>query len=45
MTKKSDGKVDQRTPTLCTASTNASHIVRKKAGSHSSYPGVYGAPQ
>jgi hypothetical protein len=37
---KSDGKFDQRTLTLGTASTNASHIVRKKAGSTSIYPGV-----
>jgi len=40
VTKNSDGKLDQRTLTLGTASTNASHIVRKKAGSHSIYPGV-----
>jgi hypothetical protein len=40
VTKKSDGKLDRRTLTLGSASTNASHIVRKKAGSHSNYPGV-----
>lgn len=40
VTKKPDGKLDQRTLTLGTAATNGSHIVRKKAGSHSIYPGV-----
>jgi len=40
VTKKADGKFDQRTLTLGTASTNQSHIVRKKVGAHSRYPGV-----